>query len=491
MTLKSIVKGSSVYVIGDLIRRSISFLLLPFYTRFLTPSDYGLLEILDLAIMITALVFGISASGDAMIRVYHDQTSESDRGSVVSTMMWLVFGLGTIVSAAGMFCAKEVSLLLLHSDRTRLVQLAFFTMAFGGVTELLMLYQQVRKRHLVWVCCSLAQTLGLVALNIYFIAGRGMGIWGFLFSKCIVFVLSAAILLVVTIRETSWRFRWPIARDLAIFGGPLILSSLATFSIHFSDRFFVNKYCSLADLGIYALAYKIGMLVSVLVAGPFGAVWNANFYAELKNGGWRGQFSRTLFYFSAVSAFVVLALSVFARPLLSIAVTPAYWGAIAIVPVVALSYGLRSIGDFFRGILFITRRSKLFSAICATCAAFNLVLNALLIPSHGIAGAAWATLLTWAIYLVACFWFAHRENPIPVAPVPYLSLFGVTAGFILVSQWVTQTPVAGQLLLAATLLALFIIGLFVSGGVSRSDREFVFTYVYTGRMRIAEAIRGR
>lgn len=486
MTLKTIVKGSSVYVVGDLIRRSISFLLLPFYTRFLSPSDYGLLEILDLAIMITALVFGISASGDAMIRVYHEQTNESERGTVVSTMMWLIVGLGSIVTAAGMYFAGPVSRVLLHGDHTELVRLAFFTMAFGGVTELLMLYQQLRKRHVIWVCCSVTQTLVLVALNIYFIAGRGMGVWGFLVSKCLVFMVTSAFLIFATTRETSWRFRWPIAREITAFGGPLILSSLATFSIHFSDRFFVNRYCSLADLGVYAMAYKIGMLVSVLVAGPFGAVWNTNFYAELKSNNWQTDFARTLFYFTAASALVAVGLSAFARPVLSLGVPAGYWGAIGLIPVIAVSYAIRSTGDFFRGILFITKRSKLFSILCVICAGVNLFLNAFLIPSHGITGAAWATFSTWCVYLGACWYFAHRENPLPVALTPYFALFSVTAGTIVIQRILVPTSIVGQLLTACSLLTVFIAVVLFSGGVSRKDRDRLLGWIWLSPARVGE-----
>ncbi len=489
MTLQSILRHSSVYLIGDLVRRSVGLLLLPFYTHYLSPSDYGTIELLDLAIMVTSLVFGISAAGDAMVRVYHEQPDDKSRGNVVSTMIWLICFLGSAVTIVGVLFAGPLSRWLFKSDLTALVRLAFFTMSFSALTELLMLYQQIRGRHLVWVACSVAQTLALISLNIYFIAGRRMGIWGFLTSKCIVVVIAVVVLLIATIRETSWAFRWPLAKHLIAFGSPLIISSSSAFIVHFSDRFFLSRYSTLADLGVYALAYKMGMLVSVFVGGPFGAVWNATFYSHLAKTSWRSDFARTLLYLSATAAFVAVGISAFSRPVIGMAATAGYWGAIALVPVIAVAYGLRSIGDFFRGMLFITKKSRLFGILCAICAALNLVLNTLLIPSFGIFGAAWATLITWAAYLAACCWFAQRENPLPVHPRHYAALAGLTAVAIAAAVLGAGNSSVQQIGLGLVVVIAFIGGLILFDLISREDRERFANLLLTGRARIAAAVR--
>ena len=479
MSLKVVFQHSSIYLVGDLIRRPISLLLLPFYTRYLTPADYGIIELLDLAIMVISLVVGLSAAGDALVRIYHEQTTVRNRNAAV----------GFVSSAGAMAMAMPLSMWLFHADYTHLIRLALLCISFGAVTETLMLYLQIKGRPVRFVCFSVTQTISLVGFNVYFIGGRGMGVEGFVLSKCIVLITVATVLLIFTIRETGFRFSWTIARSFASFGAPLILSSLSTFSIHFSDRFFVARFCTLADLGVYALAYKVGMLVSILVGGPFGSVWNATFYSRLSEENWRSEFGRTALYLSAASALVSVGLSVFARPVLGIAVTTGYMGAIALVPIIAFSYAIRVIGDFFKAILFISKRSRLFGGICTGCALLNLTLNAVLIPRYGIYGAALATLATWAAYLGLCWGYAQREHRIPYSVRSFATLF-VIAVLVSIAGGARLTAcVPLQFLMASALSTVFVVAVFAFGCFPSHERAVLFQHATATASGLVAAVR--
>ncbi|MFX0142190.1 MAG: lipopolysaccharide biosynthesis protein, partial [Candidatus Hodarchaeota archaeon] len=69
--LKKLLRHSSVYSIGNLLSKAIGFFLIPLYTRYLTPADYGVLELLELTSSIISLFLGLRI-GTAVIRFFYD-----------------------------------------------------------------------------------------------------------------------------------------------------------------------------------------------------------------------------------------------------------------------------------------------------------------------------------------------------------------------------------------------------------------------------------
>jgi O-antigen/teichoic acid export membrane protein len=58
--IKRLGKHSAIYGVGGLIQRLVAVLLLPLYTRFLTPSDYGAIEAL---VALSAVIFALLRAG--------------------------------------------------------------------------------------------------------------------------------------------------------------------------------------------------------------------------------------------------------------------------------------------------------------------------------------------------------------------------------------------------------------------------------------------
>src|SRR6185295_18223155 len=82
--LKSVGKQFAIYGLGDLLNKAIAFLLLPVYTHYLRPQEYGVLEMLELTMYIVSLflVLGIPYS---IVRFYHEQADEERKKLVVSS----------------------------------------------------------------------------------------------------------------------------------------------------------------------------------------------------------------------------------------------------------------------------------------------------------------------------------------------------------------------------------------------------------------------
>jgi O-antigen/teichoic acid export membrane protein len=285
--LSRVLQNSTLYLLGNVASRALGFVAIPFYSHFLSPAEYGIIELIELSTQVVAISFGLQTIGTALVRLYHDQNTVRHEAEVVSTTVIGTAILSGIIVLLGVLLAVPISLAVFHSaEHAGLLQASFVAMWFSSMVEIILVYQRILERarfFFFYSMISLAVTLGL---NIYFIGYAGAGVWGFVYSKLVVSGIGTVFLLWSAMREVGWHWRREYIPKLVHFGAPLCFASLCTFAIHFSDRFFLADAVSLAELGKYALAYKFAFLASILVGDSFGKSWNTTFYRFAKQDGW-------------------------------------------------------------------------------------------------------------------------------------------------------------------------------------------------------------
>ncbi len=456
-SLGRVLRHSTLYAFGNIAGRAVAFLAIPVYSRFLSPAEYGLIELVELSTQTVAIAFGLQAVGAALARLYHDQASEAAKNSVVSTALIGTAALSAVVTAAGVAGAGAISRAVFHTDAwATLLQAAFVAMCFASVVEVALVYERMRDNARFYLAYSLV-TLGLnLGLNILFIGGLGAGVWGFVSSKLIVSVAGAGFLLWRLRRDVGWHWRGVYVPEFLRFGAPLVVSGLSYFAVHFSDRFFLTSAVPLAELGRYALAYRFALMVNALVGDSFAKSWDVSLYRHTSEAGWREQFAQVFAYFALALCTTGLAIAVFGPELLSVMVPAAFMPPALLLPVLVLAYVLRDIADFFRSLLLINKRAAWVGKIALAAAAVNLAMNMLLIPAYGIFGAALATLLTWAAYLAVCWAVADREHRLPIRVAPYAALLALMAAVYAAAAALRGHGLLLQACLDGTWVALFV-----------------------------------
>jgi len=444
----------------------------PIYTRFLTPTEYGAVELLELCTQVVVVTMGVQAIGGSLLRIYHDYDDQDSREAVASTALLNTAVAGGLVVVLAWFCAPVSARWLFHtSEHTRWIRVAFLAMFLGSVAETGLLFQRLRDRVSFVVTYSLVQLVASVGLNIYFIVFQRVGVWGFLLSKLITCGVGGTILVGMLISETGLRWRQEASSRLNHFGLPLIVTGIGMFVIHFSDRFFINQYRGLQDVGTYSLAYKFAFLTSFLVGEPFSLVWNINLYASSSaNAGWKQEAARAYLYLLFALFVLGLGISIFALPILSVVASKAYVGAASLIPILVLGYVARDVGDFFRIVLYVKKRAYTVSGLTIMCALLNTTLNCVLIPRYGSAGAAWSTLVTWLAYMMLCWVAARSEYSLPFG----LGLFVKICGTAVVIYGLSKVGFTDNSLLMygrnVFLMILFCISLIALNYFPKKDR---------------------
>lgn len=411
-SLRQLGKHSLIYGLGSVLAKLLAFLLLPLYTRYLTPADYGVYSLL----IITGTVAGILLKlglGSALFREVIYQ--ESEESTVVSTSLYFLLAESALFLALLLLISAQLSSLIFGvPDYAYLLRLIFISATLGVLDVVAMVKLRIHTQSALFAALTVTKLLIAIALNILFIVVLRRGVEGLVMTLVIQSAISAGISLAILARELRPAFSVPILKRLLTFGVPLVPFGLSAQVLTYADRYFLKHFSTATEVGLYSLGYNIGMVLNLLVSAVQLA-WPAQMFAIAKQPNAEKHLSRILTYYLLFMGFVGLGLSVLAREVLRILTTPSFYGAYVVVPLVSMSC-------VFYGVMYMTNsgletrnKVKYMSVTIVIAAIFNLSLNYLLIPSYGMMGAAWATFISYlalaAIQLAINlhFWYIRYE----------------------------------------------------------------------------------
>lgn len=453
--MQTAVRHMAVYGVGNVMVKALGFLMLPFYTHYFTPRDYGTLEILDLSMSLFALVLNMGLT-PAFLRVYAAAKSEEQRRHVVST--GCIFGIttGVLTFLAGVGFVRPATLLLFGPGvPATYILLSFSALVLNYMANLPRTYLRALEASGTYTIVDTAGVFALLGLNVWFIAGLKLGLAGVLWSSVIVSGVQFTGFSLWALRRAGIWFRVAQLRYMLEFGVPLILSNIGLFVLNFSDRYFLQHLRSLDVVGVYAVGYKFGFMMNYLFVQPFFVMWQTRMYAIHTNPDHRKIFRQFFAIFSLGLFFAGLGMSLFSPEVIRLMVEPRFAAGQEVVPVVVLSYVFYGLGYYAQLGMLLTDRTRLVGVIGAAAAGLNLVLNYFLISKFGMMGAAWATLLSFAAIAAACYWGSQRVFPLPLGLGRMWAGLLLAVALYLPFRFWTPGSLAGTLVLKLVALAAF------------------------------------
>jgi O-antigen/teichoic acid export membrane protein len=373
-----------------------------------------------------------------------------------------VLGSALLGAAASIICWPFLSVLSrlvfpgISAEPYLRVIVALMVPAF--VLESLFSWLRVAGRPGVFFAGSLIRIVAMVSGIIALVGMLGWRVWGVMITSVASIIITLCFLLILWLRSKLPTFNRRLFVDMFKFSLPLSIGMLAMFVLNFGDRFILPHYRPFNDLGIYALAYKVGMLMSTLY-GSFQVYWSAQVFQIMKRDDSERIFPRIFTYVVLTISFCALALTVCSGPIIKVLANPAYAGAAAVVPILVMAYYFRAIGDFLRCLFLVAGRPG-YDAICNWIGAVVCLGGyALLIPKYGIWGAAIATALAFAVVSIISAVWSYRVRPYRVES-RRLSKIGIAIALAIVPYCLLRTlSLPGQIGLAVLSLALFPVAL--------------------------------
>jgi O-antigen/teichoic acid export membrane protein len=433
--LGKIVRNTSVYGIGLLLTRAIGLFLLPIYTRLLTPADYGILELLDLMTFVLGLVIMSGLQG-AVLKYYYAETDPKERREYISTAFEYVSLTGLFVLGIVFLAARPIGALLFHQPGfENFVRITAGTLFCSLIFELALIYTRTKQDAVTATRWTVIKLLISVTFGIILIVGFRYGVWGLLWANLIATGVFAAYAGYRVIAEVGTRFSFTKLKLLLAFGAPIIFNSASLFVLNFSDRFFLQRYDNLAEVGVYGLAYKIGMLVSTFLNVAFGMSWQPHAFEMSGKEGAKQSYARTASLYALAACSFTLVLVIGAEPAVKVMTPPQYWGAVVLVPIIAIAYVVDGLKTIFNTGILIANRPGLVGTLGVVTAVVNVTLNMTLIPRYGARGAAAATFFSFLTLSVLAFVLSQFVHPVRYE---YGRLCGLFAGFaaaVALCQW--------------------------------------------------------
>lgn len=276
--LRHLFRHGAVYLIGAVSSQLIGFFLIPLYTHYLTPSDYGILEILERGLAVLGILGGLGLAR-AVVRYYFEQVDDDYRRRVLATasLTVLASSLGVAALVAGL--SPWVSCVLLKTPSyASLVALVAISLGLEVAAAVPMAAMRAREQSTAFITFSLIRLLMGVGLNIWFLAGLHWGLVGIIYSSVIVNLVTGAALFGLLLRDSGLRFDRMVQGHMLRFGAPVAPAGIPVLALHYGDRFILQRLVGNATVGIYSLGYRFGSVLGTLINNPFGLVWDPYMY---------------------------------------------------------------------------------------------------------------------------------------------------------------------------------------------------------------------
>lgn len=460
-------------MLGILLSKAVSFIMIPIYTKYLVPSDYGIIELLMMTIDIIAFFIGIGLS-NSILRFYYDFDTEADRHRVIST--GLIAGLVMSVSGFGLLMLADnfaARLVLGSAEYGHFFTILFFGMMFSSGIEIPLVYLRAQQKSLMFVAVNLARLILQLGLNIYFVVFLRKGVIGVLYASVISSVLISLYLMGRTFLETGIQFSTRILLQLLRFGYPLILDNIGAFVITYSDRYFLKEYSNLSEVGLYALGYKFGMMVMLLVIAPFQQYWSAEMFATARREGAQKIFRDIFTYANLLAICFCFALCVYIREIIQVMTQAAYWPAYRIVPLICLAYIFAGMYNFASAGIMIAKRTKLMALTTVVAMIISLSLNFTLVPKWGGFGAAIAVIGAYFVRFFLTNYFSQKLFPIPYEWRRLIIVLILAAALVAVGMSISLTSLVATLAIKTAILVFLPLVLYVTGWFNVREKEII------------------
>lgn len=477
-------KQSATYAVATFAQRVASVVLLPLYTRYLTPADYGVLELIATTLTVFQMLVG-SRLGDALLYYFAEAESEQAKRNAVTTALAGGVALALLSVAAGLTASRPLSLLIFGSpEYDRFFLIAFLGVGLDCPGSVGFAYLRALDRARSYTVVSLLRLFVNAAAAVLFLAALRWGVAAMLWAH----VTAASFTLMLLVRAMAPRLTLRLDTGLLLqqmrFSLPISLAGVGLLFVHYGDRYFLQRSVSLAEIGIYAVAYKLGMTVSFVVA-PFHVHWHAQMYNVVRApGGW-AVYERLLTYLLLAVMAAALALSVFAGPILTLLAAPEYASAARYVGWIAAAYVLRSLADQIKSVFNVCGKTGYHLRVALVTMALCAICYAALIPRFGVSGAVASTVIAFLGYLGFTFWPAQRLRRCRFEYRRMAHLCAAAAVPALVTVlWKPHHDLA-QAALGALAMGLWIVTLLGTGFFQRHELESLRSWILQARRSLA------
>ncbi len=446
-----------VYGAGNALQRLGAFILLPLYIARLSPEEYGLLALVSLLPFVLPAVLSLGLP-NAITRYYHEWRREGIAPGNLGAV-WAIVTASTLLVTVLLdrFAELLLTRFLTQAAFDPYLRLGLWWAFFASLALCPVTLLRIREQSRAFIAVSVVS----------FFLGVGLTAWAVLSDRGVVGVLWMQVIAsaVTGVALTAWYLSHvalrvhtdSVTRSLR-FALPLVPSALLDAVAGRADRFFLDKWASLPEIGLYALANQFGQAVKFF----YDSVKPAWFPFYIRVAGERADarefLGRIVTFYLAALGFVALAVLLFAPDVIRWAgQEERYLAAVPLLPILVLCYVVQGLAPIGSAAVIVSERTWWQPLVQTVQVAVVIVANIVLTSRFGVFGAAWSLLLSYGVLVGLTLVVAQIVYPVKLE---WMKLALLALGLALAgggAVWSTATlPVQLLLLASYGLLAVLI-----------------------------------
>lgn len=441
--LKRLFSESSVYTVGNILMRSFSIITMPVFTRCMSTREYGVLSIVRTIRELLTVVYEVGTPASSM-RFYYDCRTQKERELLFSTLFFLTTGFGLCISIPFLFLGAPLWEYFIEDIPFRpygiLTLITVLLAAIGILPRTIFRAEGKAKRFVV---LNLAQMTLIVGISLLFVIVYRMEALGPILGACIASAILYVVYLYYLYPYLTFRFSWTVAKKSLIFGLPDSPVRLGNWALKMANQLILQSYVALAMVGIYAVGYAIGsILFELVISGIHWAILPFYYQTATDEDEQEAKkiFAYVTTYNFALILLLALATIMMGKELLLIFASSKYMSALPIVHIIAISSIMQFLFFIPSRSFYLKKKTVYLIPLLLITAAINILLCLILIPNHGIMGAAWATMIAYTVRAVLAWIISQAIYPINYQ---YIRMIKNILAFILVLFIWYQLPDTG------------------------------------------------
>lgn len=442
-SIKSLASDSLVYGLSGMLSRFIGIFLTPLYTRVYTPSDYGVIGILNNGFFLIN-IFLIFALDNSTARWFYESNQTEERKRIINTWFWfyLIFSISATIFLH--FTASFFADIFLqeYQNSKILIRLIGLSLPFLVCTTVAIKVLRFERKPKLSVALSITQSLLIISFNVLFVLFLKKGIEGVYYAQLVatLFTLPLSYYFIKDwLGPISW-FDWSKFKEMLNYALPILPAGLAFWVVNSSSVFILNNYLPKSEIGLYQIGASIAA-VSGLATTSFQQAWGPFSFSIIHDENSNEVYSVALNAYVFFIGLFCAVIAIFSKETLMILTTPSYYDSSIVASILVMSYFLMGLTTIASLGLSIAKKTFPMGKISILSAVLFLFLSVWLIPLVGKEGAALAICISQLIMPIYLFYKSQQVYPISFDFRKNLLTFVILALSITLSQFLPELSI--------------------------------------------------
>ena len=447
MKVNKVVKNSIIFSIFSFLVNGINFILIPLFTNYLTVEEYGIIASVTISITLFTAFFTFGLNG-AFSRIYFEIDDPNDKLSLLNTSFFTNIILATIVTGTiiftnGLFLDhvfKNVKYEPLLKYSIFISYLNIFSIA--QLSNLVVKGEALKYRILTSAYFILNTLFTIINLSIF-----KMGVIGVLKAQIFSNLILAIYYVFSTIKISNKIFNVKYSIKLLIFGVPVMFYTILGMIIEQSSKYFVEKYLTLNELGIFNLAYQFSSII-FLINSAINMAWVPIYFEESKQDENSEKFKTYSKYVFQIVSLIALCISIYHTYILDFFINKKYENAKSYIPILVYVFVISNTYWFlFVNPIFHANKTKYLPFIALISGLVSIFTCILLIPKYGINGAIFSVLFGYLIMNISGYSIVNKFMKLRYDHLKLFSIFFLSLLFFLISLLISNKYIFIEILL--------------------------------------------